>query len=125
MEPIRVLIVDDEEELVSALRERLELRGFVVRGETSGEAALAALEETPWDVLLADIRMPGIGGFELTRCAKEQHPSTAVVLLTGRSAAGDAEQGLALGARDCLVKPVAIEELTRVLRAAAERESET
>ncbi len=125
MESIRVLLVDDEEELVSALGERLELRGFVVAGVTSGEEALAALGNARWDVLLADIRMPGMGGFELTRQAREEHPETAVVLLTGRSAAGDAEQGLALGACDCLVKPVAIEELTRVLRAAAQRENRT
>lgn len=122
MEPMRVLIVDDEEELVSALTERLELRGFAAAGATSGAAALAAMEDASWDVVVVDIRMPGIGGFQLSREIRSAHPDTAVVLLTGRTSARDAEEGIAAGAFDYLVKPVPIEKLEQVLRAAAARQ---
>lgn len=115
MEPVSVLIVDDEEELVSALTERLELRGFVAAGATSGEEALAKLEAGSWDVVVVDIRMPGLGGLELTRRIRVEHPRTAVVLLTGRTSVEDAETGLSAGAFEYLAKPVAIETLEQVL----------
>lgn len=119
MQPVRVLIVDDEEELVSALTERLELRGFIAAGATSGSQALADLGEGRWDVVVVDIRMPGIGGFELTRRIRAEYPRTAVILLTGRTSMEDAEEGRAAGAFDYLAKPVPIETLEQVLRAAA------
>lgn len=117
----RVLIVDDEEELVSALAERLELRGYQARGVTSGAAALEALETRGWDVVVVDIRMPGIDGFELARRVRTEHPDCAVVLLTGRTSAEDAEAAESVGAFEYLVKPVPIEVLEGVLRAAAGR----
>jgi len=122
MAPIRVLVVDDEEELVSALTERLELRGFDARGATSGTEALETLATAMWDVVVVDIRMPGIDGLDLARRIRGEHPDTAVVLLTGRSSVRDAEEGLALGASEYLVKPVPIDRLARVLREASGRE---
>ena len=121
MESVRVLIVDDEEELVSALTERLELRGFVAGGATSGDAALDALESGAWDVVLLDVRMPGIGGFDLTRRIRSEHPDTAVVLLTGRTSADDEEESRAAGAFAYLIKPIPIERLEEALRTAAGR----
>lgn len=119
MEPVRVLIVDDEPELVSALTERLEIRGFTAGGATSGAAALAALDTGAWDVVLLDVRMPGVDGFELTREIRSQHPETAVVLLTGRSGADDEEASRAAGASAYLIKPIPIEELESALTTAA------
>lgn len=124
MEPVRVLIVDDEAELVSALTERLELRGFSAEGATSGEAALEALRSGEWDVVLLDVRMPGIGGFELTRRIRQEHPDTAVVLLTGRTSADDEETSQSAGAFAYLVKPIPIGRLEEALKAAAGRESD-
>ncbi len=124
MAPVRVLVVDDEEELVSALTERLELRGFDARGATSGTEALEALATAMWDVVVVDIRMPGIDGLDLARRIRGEHPDTAVVLLTGRSSVRDAEEGLALGAAEYLVKPVPIDRLARVLRQASGRQEE-
>ena len=120
MATVRVLIVDDEAELVSALTERLELRGFTAAGATSGDEALDTLSREPWDVVLLDVRMPGIDGFELTRRIRTEHPSTEVVLLTGRTSAADEETSRAAGASAYLIKPVPIERLEDVLRAAAE-----
>jgi DNA-binding NtrC family response regulator len=122
MAKTNVLIVDDEEELVSALTERLELRGFKAKGVTSGAEALKALGVMDWDVVVVDIRMPGIDGFELARRVAAEHPSSAVVLLTGRTSAEDVRAAESVGAFEYLVKPVAIERLEEVLRAAADRQ---
>lgn len=124
MEPVRVLVVDDEAELVSALTERLELRGFSAEGATSGQAALEALRSGAWDVVLLDVRMPGIGGFELTRRIRQEHPDTAVVLLTGRTSADDEETSRSAGAFAYLIKPIPIGRLEDALNAAAGRESD-
>lgn len=122
MEPIRVLIVDDEDELVSALEQRLNLRGFQATGVTTGAEALSYLAETPCDVVLLDVKMPGLGGLELTRKIKEQRPELQVVLLTGWSSAEDARKGKELGAYDYLIKPVRIDDLVKVLLSSTARE---
>ena len=121
MGALRVLIVDDEEELVSALVERLALRGFQAKGVTNGADALAYLEGAPCDVVLLDVKMPGIGGLEVIKRIKEQQPSLEVVLLTGHSSAQDAERGMTLGAFDYLMKPVKLDDLLRILVTAGAR----
>jgi len=122
MAAIRVLIVDDEQELVSALAERLDLRGFDTHGVTDGATALERLRSEPFDVVLADVKMPGLGGLDLVRTINAERPGLPVVLLTGASSALDAASGSTLGAFDYLVKPVKIDDLVRVLRAAARKE---
>ena len=124
MEPIRVLIVDDEDELVSALEQRLNLRGFEAKGVTTGAEALAYLAEWPCDVVLLDVKMPGIGGLELIKKIKEKRPDLQVILLTGWSSAEDAEKGKRLGAYDYLMKPVKIDDLVKVLLSATTREED-
>lgn len=116
--PPRVLVVDDEEELVSALVERLNLRGFDARGATTGAEALTSLERDPCDVVLLDVKMPGLGGLEVIRRIKEARPALEVILLTGHGSPASAEEGLQAGAYEYLMKPVKIEELVRVLRSA-------
>ena len=120
--PLRVLIVDDEDELVNALEERLNLRGFQAKGVTTGAEALAYLAETPCDVVLVDVKMPGLGGLQLVKKIKEERPKLGVILLTGHGSAKDAEEGMKLGAFDYLMKPVKIDDLVRVLLSAAARE---
>jgi DNA-binding NtrC family response regulator len=121
MGTLRVLIVDDEEELVSALVERLTLRGFEAKGVTAGVDALEYLKGASCDVVLLDVKMPGIGGLEVIKRIKEEQPSLEVVLLTGHSSAQDAERGMTLGAFDYLMKPVKIDDLLRVLLSAGAR----
>jgi len=120
--PLRVLIVDDEGELVNALEERLNLRGFQAKGVTTGAEALSYLAETPCDVVLVDVKMPGLGGLQLVKKIKEGQPKLGVILLTGHGSAKDAEEGIRLGAFDYLMKPVKIDDLVRVLHSAAARE---
>ena len=122
MDGLRILIVDDEVELVSALEERLNLRGFQAKGVTAGAEALSYIANTPCDVVLLDVKMPGIGGLEVIRRIKEERPLLNVILLTGHGSAQDVEKGMALGAFDYLMKPVDIDVLVRTLLNAAEGE---
>jgi len=121
MDSIRVLIVDDEVELVNALEERLMLRGFDAEGVTSGREALDLLETRVFDVVLLDVKMPGLGGLEVVRTIKARWPSLPILLLTGHGSKTSVEEGLALGAVDYLVKPVKIETLVRTLGEVAAR----
>jgi DNA-binding NtrC family response regulator len=123
MEALRVLIVDDEPELVNALKERLTLRGLVADGVTTGAAALAYLEENPCDVVLLDVKMPGLGGLEVIQRIKSRWISLQVVLLTGHGSVRNVEEGMAMGAYDYLMKPVKIEALVKVIQAAAAGEA--
>jgi DNA-binding NtrC family response regulator len=123
MASVRILIVDDEDELVSALVERLNLRGFQAEGVTTGAQALTRLANTPFDVVLLDVKMPELGGLEVIKRIKEKQPNLEVILLTGHSSAQDAEKAKMLGAFDYLVKPVKIDDLIRILLlAGAQRE---
>ena len=125
MSPLRVLIVDDEVELVTALKERLTLRGFQAEGVTTGAAALRFLENNPCDVVLLDVKMPGLGGLEVIEQIKTHWITLEVILLTGHGSARDDEDGMALGAFDYLMKPVKIDELVKTLEAAGARRDPT
>ncbi|MFH1764308.1 MAG: response regulator [Gemmatimonadota bacterium] len=122
MNALRVLIVDDEEELVSALAERLNLRGFAARGVTTGAEALSVLEGREFDVVLLDVKMPGLGGIEVIRRIKGLRPELEVILLTGHGSVKSIEEGMALGAFDYLMKPVKIDSLVQILTAAGSGE---
>jgi len=124
MDPLRVLIVDDEAELVSALEERLNLRGFKASGVTNGAEALSLIAEEPFDVVLLDLKMPGLDGLEVIRRIKAEQPELQVILLTGWGSEEDAEKGKELGAYDYLMKPVKIRDLVRVLLSACDQEEE-
>jgi DNA-binding NtrC family response regulator len=119
---ITVLIVDDEGELVSALVERLNLRGFDAHGVTTGAEALDILGSQEFDVVLLDVKMPGLGGLEVIRRIKSMKPKLEVILLTGHGSVKSIEEGMALGAFDYLMKPVKIDNLVRILTAAGSGE---
>ena len=118
MESLRVLIVDDEVELVQALVERLDLRGIAAVGVNSGAEALERLQSDTFDVLLLDVKMPGMGGLEVIREVKLLMPELQVVLLSGHSALESATEGIRLGAFEYLIKPVNIDDLCNILREA-------
>lgn len=118
---LRILIVDDEEELVSALEERLRLRGFEAQGVTTGVEALAFLGDQPCDVVLLDVKMPGLGGLEVIKRIKEELPRLEVILLTGHGSQVSVEEGMEAGAFEYLMKPVKIDDLVRILQSAGAR----
>ena len=119
MAEYRVLLVDDEEEFVSALSERLMLRGIEVDSALNGEEALSALVEKEFEVVILDVMMPGLGGLEVLRQIKTTHPNTEVILLTGHGSTREGIEGMRLGAFDYLIKPVDIEEMLEKMKAAA------
>jgi len=119
MAEYRVLLVDDEEEFVSALSERLMLRGIEVDSALNGEEALARLVEKEFEVVILDVMMPGLSGLEVLRQIKSTHPNTQVILLTGHGSTREGIEGMRLGAFDYLIKPVDIEEMLEKMKEAA------
>jgi DNA-binding NtrC family response regulator len=119
MDPVRVLFVDDEEELVSAVVERMQLRGIQASGVTSGSEALKMVDGNGFEVIVLDVRMPGVGGLDVIRRIKHRHPHIEVVLLSGHGSTEDVEEGLRLGAFEYLQKPVDIGHLLDIVRRAA------
>jgi DNA-binding NtrC family response regulator len=119
MAEYRVLLVDDEEEFVSALSERLMLRGIEVDSALNGEEALASLKEKEFEVVILDVMMPGLGGLEVLRQIKSTYPDTQVILLTGHGSTREGIEGMRLGAFDYLIKPVDIEEMLEKMKEAA------
>jgi DNA-binding NtrC family response regulator len=111
MEHLKLLSVDDEEELVSAVVERLELRGIAAVGVTSGDEALQKLREEQFDALIIDVKMPGIDGLDVLRTVSRRHPDVKVILMTGHGSAEDSEIGRRLGAVAYLQKPVDLTDL--------------
>jgi len=124
VQKLRILIIDDEEELVHALVERLQLRGMDAHGVTTGKEALERIRSETFDVVLLDVKMPGLGGLKVIKEIKDQRPGLEVIMLTGHSSVQDALRGRQLGAFEYLQKPVNIEDLCRILRAAALHEED-
>jgi DNA-binding NtrC family response regulator len=119
MADYRVLLVDDEEEFVSALSERLMLRGIEVDSALNGEEALAMMVEKVFELVILDVMMPGLGGLEVLKQIKSTHPNTQVILLTGHGSTREGIEGMRLGAFDYLIKPVDIEEMLEKMKEAA------
>lgn len=111
---MRVLLVDDEYELVSALAERLGFRGIEAEFETTPVAALALAEKKTFDVAVLDVKMPGMNGIELYSKMQKIQPGLKVVFLTGHGSLDDFQTGAAQG-EAYLVKPVDIDVLLEVI----------
>ncbi len=111
MDAFRALIVDDEEEYLETLLKRLNKRNIDACGVNSGNEALAMLNEKPVDVVVLDVRMPGMDGIETLRAIKKNHPLVEVILLTGHACMEAAVEGMEMGAFDYLMKPVDIDDL--------------
>ena len=111
MESFNVLLVDDEAEFLETLVKRIKKRDVNVTGVGSGEKALEFLDEQPVDVVVLDVRMPGMDGIETLRELKKRHPLVEVIMLTGHASLEVAIEGMELGAFDYLMKPIDIDEL--------------
>jgi DNA-binding NtrC family response regulator len=111
MEEIRVLLVDDEEDFRRAISRRLAKRGMLVKQAGTGEECLSVLEKGPVDVVVLDVKMPGMNGFEILPQIKKKYPATGVILLTGHGSVQDGVEGIKSGAFDYLTKPLEFEHL--------------
>ena len=125
-----VLVVDDEVQFVETLVKRLAKRGVKVGAAHSGQQALDVLAgsgATRTDVVILDVKMPGMDGLETLAAIKEQHPLVEVIMLTGHATVESAIEGMKRGAFDYLMKPCDLEVLMTKLNQAAvkKREHET
>jgi DNA-binding response OmpR family regulator len=117
----RILIVEDEAEIAGYLRRGLALEGFTVDIATDGPAGLAAARESPPDLVVLDLMLPGLDGLEVARRLRAAS-SVPIIILTARDAVPDRVAGLESGADDYLVKPFAFEELLARMRVQLRRQ---
>ncbi len=121
MDKIRVLLIDDEEELVSTLVERLAIRDIEADYVMSGPDAMERLGEKEFDAVLLDYKLPGMSGLEVLEKINEKYPRLKVLLITGAGSIGeDQEEIPAHKAADVLLKPIDIEVLIEKLKAAVQ-----
>jgi two-component system, NtrC family, response regulator PilR len=116
-----LLIVDDEKALREAIAERLRDHGFVVEQAGSGEAALERLAEFAFDILITDLRLPGIDGRKVLEAALERYPEIIPIVITGYGTVKDAVEAIKQGAADFITKPFQFDALLHVLRSALEQ----
>ena len=121
MREFNVMVVDDEDEFRDLTVKRLEKRGLKVVGAESGKAALEILEHSHTDVVLLDVKMPGMDGIETLRQIRIMKPLVEVVLLTGHASVDSGIEGMKLGAFDYLMKPIELEPLIEKLADAYEK----
>jgi len=117
----RILLVDDEERFRTNLWKMLTAEGFEVTAVGSGPGALEELASNPYDVILLDMRMPGMDGIETLAAIKERHPDPEVVILTGHASVDDAAAIIRLGAVEFLLKPCPLEEVIAKIETAYDR----
>ena len=116
----RILAVEDDERIRSALKLALEDEGWTVEATASGEEAIEAFDRHPADVVLIDIMLPGIDGFELCRTIRRAS-DVPIVMVTARDDTHDIVAGLEAGADDYLTKPFVSKELSARIRALLRR----
>jgi two-component system response regulator AtoC len=114
-----VLVVDDEPTFRETLLKVLSRRGFQVSGAGTGEEALQLLTRQDFDVMVLDLKMPGMSGLEVLRQMPAVRPSTRVIMLTGHGTVADGIEAMTATAVEFMLKPVVVEELVLAIRAAA------
>ena len=117
----RILIVDDDSRVTSALRRTLAYEGYQVSTAVNGDGALAIARTKSPDLVILDLMLPGIDGFEVCRRLRMADEGVAVLMLTARDAVADRVMGLETEADDYLVKPFALEELLARVKALLRR----
>jgi DNA-binding NtrC family response regulator len=119
----RVLFVDDEADFMETILKRMQKRKVAAFGVRSGEEALAWLQQQAADILVLDVRMPGMDGIQTLRAIKRDHPLLEVILLTGHANLEIAREGMQLGAFDYLMKPIDLDELLYKLEDAYQKKN--
>ena len=123
MKGIRVLVVDDERDFVETLIKRLKMRNIDATGAWNGEDALRILDKQEVDVVVLDVRMPGMNGEDTLREIKRRMPLIQVILLTGHGSLESGIKGMKLGAFDYITKPADLDELVQKIGLAYEKKS--
>ncbi|MGO9379569.1 MAG: response regulator [Dissulfurispiraceae bacterium] len=115
---IKVLLVDDEEAFVNTLAQRLKMRELNVNTVYDGEQALAKVKSEEPDVMVLDLKMPGLHGMDVLREIRKAYPNMQVIILTGHGTEKDEEEARRLGGFDFLRKPADIETLVGKIKEA-------
>jgi DNA-binding NtrC family response regulator len=121
MQPTRVLAVDDEERFLTSLAKLLAKKGYQVETATGGAQALSILTDHDVDVMILDVKMPGMDGMTTFKEAKKIRPLMEVIMLTGHATVDTALEAIKIGAFEYLMKPCAIDELIEKVKQAADR----
>src|SRR6266481_7730 len=116
-----VLLVEDETPLRQAIAEQLTDRGYHVEQADSGETAVERLADFAFDIIITDLRLPGIDGSAVVEAAVERYPDIIAIVITGYGTVKDAVEAIKRGARDFVSKPFQIDELLHVLDSALEQ----
>jgi DNA-binding NtrC family response regulator len=119
--PPKILLVDDEDRFRTTMRKMLSGHGLDVSDVDSGQAALDALSAQPYDVVVLDLRMPGLDGVQTLKAMKALHADLEVIILTGHASMDDAMAIMQLGGTEYLLKPCSVEELLDKIELAVER----
>ena len=115
-----ILVVDDESGILDTLRILLRNEGFEVATAQGGRAGLEQIRTGTHDIILSDVRMPGVGGLDILAAAKEQDPMTPVILMTAQADLRSAIDALNLGAYYYIQKPFSNDDLVAIVRRASE-----
>ena len=121
MENFKVLLVDDEKEFLKSLSERLEIRKLKPNMAFNGEEAIQQVSDEVPDVMVLDLKMPGIDGFEVLKKIKQTKPNIEVIILTGHGTEKDKKTCMDLGAFAYLQKPADIDIITDTMKMAYEK----
>jgi len=112
-QPARILVVDDEEVVWEVIRNTLDQPGWYLYYAANGEKAIEMLLSEPFDLVIADKNLPGITGLDVIRQAKKRDPNMATLIITAYASRESAEEAMAIGVDDYLVKPFGVNELQR------------
>lgn len=123
--PPQILVVDDEEPIRVTMRDLLLRRGYEVTTAENGEAALALIYQRPFDLLLLDLKMPGLSGIDVAKRARERQPEVTIIMLTGHGSLDSALDGMHLGVFDYMLKTSSPRDVLGRVEAAIEQQRET
>jgi two-component system copper resistance phosphate regulon response regulator CusR len=113
---MRILVIEDEVRILSFLSRGLEAEGYFVEGAGDGRLGLALALSRPWDLVVLDLLLPGLGGLDVLRRLHDARPTLPVLILSARSDLGTKLQGFELGAGDYIQKPFSLDELLARIR---------
>lgn len=122
---VTILVVDDEAPIRMTMGDMLRRRGYEVTTAENGEAALGLIYQRPFDLLLLDLKMPGLSGIDVARRAREHRPETAVIILTGHGSLDSATDGMHLQVFDYMLKTTSPREVLARIEAAVEQHRES
>ncbi|MBC8430886.1 MAG: response regulator [Desulfobacterales bacterium] len=118
MKKMKILLVDDEKEFVETLSERMAMRDLASDIALNGEEALQMVEADAPDVMVLDLKMPGIDGMEVLRKVKKAYPDVQVIMLTGHGSEKDEAEARRLGAFEYLQKPTGVDKIVQTIKRA-------